>query len=152
MKMGERCCTYRNHEGAHTSLSMSEHPNATRIRNLFAAFRTRNLAAIADALAADAVWHFPGKRGALAGSHVGQAAIFAFLARVAELTEGNFEIDLEEILANDRSAVVFFRGHGQRLGRTLDNPTCLKIHFRNGLAAELWEFVWDLDAVDAFWS
>ena len=131
---------------------MNEHPNEKRLRDLFAAFSARDVSTISDALAKDAVWHFPGKRGALAGSHVGHAGIFAFLARVGELTEGTFEIDLEEILANDRSAVVFFRGRGKRLGRTLDNPTCLKIHFRGGLAAEFWEFVWDLDAVDEFWS
>jgi ketosteroid isomerase-like protein len=131
---------------------MTEHPNATRLRNLFAAFRARDVGTIAAVLAADAVWHFPGTRGALAGTHTGHAGIFAFLARVGELTDGTFEIDLEEILANDRSAAVFFRGHGERCGRTLDNPTCLKIRFRDGLAAEIWEFVWDLDAVDEFWS
>jgi len=131
---------------------MNEHPNATRIRNLFEAFRTRDVTAVASGLASDAVWHFPGKRGALAGSHVGHAGIFAFLARVGELTQGTFGLDLEEIIASDRSAVVFFRGHAQRNGRILDNPTSLKIRFHEGLAVELWEFVWDLDAVEEFWS
>jgi ketosteroid isomerase-like protein len=131
---------------------MSEHPNAKRLRGLFEAFSARDVATIADSLAPDAVWHFPGKRGALAGTHAGHAGIFAFLARVGELTNGTFEIDLEAILADEGFAVVFFRGRGSRLDRVLDNPTCLKIRFRDGLAAEFWEFVWDLDAVEEFWS
>lgn len=37
-------------------------------------------------------------------------------------------------------------------GKELDNPTCLRARLRDGQIAELWEFVWDLYAVDDFWS
>lgn len=131
---------------------MNEHPNATRIRGLFEAFHARDVEAIRDALAEDAVWHFPGRDGKLAGDHVGHAGIFAFLARVGELSEGTFSLDLEEVLADDRWAVAFFRGSGRRGDRRLDNPTCLKIRLEAGRAREIWEFVWDLRAVDRFWS
>jgi ketosteroid isomerase-like protein len=131
---------------------VAEHPNATRIRGLFAAFRARDIDGIRGALSETAVWHFPGKAGKLSGSHTGHAGIFAFLARVGELTGGSFELELEDVIANDERAVAFFRGHAQRSGRTLDNPTCLKIHLRDGRASEIWEFVWDLDAVDRFWA
>ena len=131
---------------------MSEHPNAARIRGLFAAFRARDVGAIRSALSEQAVWHFPGREGHLAGTHSGHDGIFRFLARVAELTGGTFEPDLEEVLANDAYAVVFFRGRARRGDRELDNPTCLKIRLEEGLAVEIWEFVWDLEAVDRFWS
>ncbi len=131
---------------------MSEHPNAARIRALFAAFRAGDIATIQDSFAENAVWHFPGRDGKLAGSHAGHAGIFAFLARVPQLTDGSFHLDLEEVLANDTHAVAFFRGHGEREGRKLDNPTCLKIRLEDGKAAEIREFVWDLFDVDAFWS
>jgi len=130
----------------------SEHPNATRIRSLFAAFRARDLDTIRAALAEDAIWHFPGRTGKIAGAHAGQAGIFAFLARVMELTGGTFGLEIETVLADDDHAVVFFRGHGQREGRTLDNPTCLKIRMHDGRATEIHEFVWDLYEVDRFWS
>ena len=52
----------------------------------------------------------------------------------------------------DTGAVAFFRGRARREGRELDNPTCLKIHLRDGRATEIWEFVWDLHAVDRFWA
>ena len=131
---------------------VGEHPNATRIRELFAAFHARDIDSIRNAISESAVWHFPGRSGQLAGSHSGHAGIFAFLARVSELTEGTFELDLEEVLANDRCAVAFFRGRGRRQGRKLDNPTCLKIQLRDGRATEIWEYVWDLYAVDGFWA
>lgn len=131
---------------------MNDHPNAARIRSLFDAFRERDVEAIREAICEDAVWHFPGRRGRLAGSHRGHAGIFAFLGRVGELTGGTFELELEDVLANDSHAVAFFRGQGRREGRRLDNPTCLKIRLQNGRAAEVWEFVWDLYAVDRFWS
>jgi len=131
---------------------VGEHPNAALLRGRFRAFEARDVEAIRAAIADDAVWHFPGREGKLAGAHRGHAGIFGFLARVGELTGGTFSIDLEAVLANDELAVAFFRGHGEREGRTLDNPTCLKIRLRDGRAVEIWEFVWDLYAVDAFWS
>jgi ketosteroid isomerase-like protein len=129
-----------------------EHPNAARIRGLFAAFAARDLARVRAAIAETAVWHFPGRTGKLAGSHTGHAGIFAFLARVMELTGGTFHLDLEAVLADDDRAVVLFRGHGQREARVLDNPTCLVIRLADGRATEFREFVWDLYDVDRFWS
>ena len=56
------------------------------------------------------------------------------------------------MLANDSHAVALFRGHGERQGRTLDNPTCLRMRLENDQVVEVWEFVWDLFAVDDFWT
>ncbi len=131
---------------------MTEHPNAAHIRALFDAFRRRDVGAVRDAIPEQAVWHFPGRDGRLAGTHRGRDAIFSFLAQVGALTHGSFELELEDVLANDAHAVAFFRGRARRQGRQLDNPTCLKMRLENGRPVEIWEFVWDLHAVDEFWS
>ena len=131
---------------------MNEHPNAQRIRDLFGAFRSGDVAAIENAVAADAVWHFPGRAGRLAGSHRGREAIFAFLGRVMELTDGTFGLELEDVVAGEERAVALFRGHGTRGGKTLDNPTCLVVRLKDGKATEIHEFVWNLFEVDDFWS
>jgi len=131
---------------------MSEHANAVRIRGLFQAFRDRDLAAIQAAIPEQAVWHFPGRQGALAGSHRGRDAILAFLGKVMALSEGTFRFEIEDVIASDASAVAIFRGSARRQGRTLDNPTCLRMRIQDGQILELWEFVWDLYAVDAFWA
>ncbi|MDX2170453.1 MAG: nuclear transport factor 2 family protein [Deltaproteobacteria bacterium] len=130
---------------------MHEHPNAARLRALFDAFRNADLATVVDVIAEDAVWHFPGRDGQLAGSHRGRDAILQFLLRVQSLTGGSFHLELIDVVANDARAIALFRGHGAREGRTLDNPTCLHVRLRDGRAVELWEFVWDLYAVDEFW-
>ncbi len=131
---------------------MREHPNAIRIRELFEAFRDRDLAAIQAAIPEQAVWRFPGRQGALAGSHVGRSAILAFLGQVVALTQGTFRLEIEDVIANDASAAVFFRGSAVRGERRLDNPTCLRMRIEAGQIVEIWEFVWDLYAVDAFWA
>jgi len=132
---------------------MSEHPNAGLVRRLFQAFDRRDLATITEGIAEDAVWYFPGERGALAGEHRGREAILLFLANVGVLTAGSFHLDLLDITASDDRAVVLFTGTGTRPdGRALKNPTALVITLREGRVAELREFVWDLPHVESFWS
>ena len=65
----------------------AEHPNVATVRELFAAFRSADVERIVAAVPADLVWHFPGRRGALAGSHRGRDAVLGFLAHVMELTD-----------------------------------------------------------------
>jgi ketosteroid isomerase-like protein len=129
-----------------------DHPNAERVRALFAAFHSRDLATIQQVIPDHAVWHFPGRHGQIAGSHRGRDAILGFLLKVQALTEGTFHLDLIDVIANDARAVALFRGHGQRNGKTLDNPTCLVMSMRGGSVAEVWEYVWDLYHVDEFWT
>jgi ketosteroid isomerase-like protein len=133
-------------------MSPAEHPNAVLVRDLFDAFARADVAAIRAVVPEDAVWHFPGRRGRLAGSHRGREQILAFLLQVQTLTEGTFHLDLIDVVAGDVHAVALFRGHGQRAGRTLDNPTCLRMRLAAGRVVEVWEFVWDLYAVDDFWA
>ncbi len=130
---------------------MTEHANAARVRELFDAFRRGDVASIQAAIPDDAVWHFPGRHGQLAGAHRGREAIFAFLLRVQSLSGGTFHLDLLDVLANDARAVALFRGHGERDGKTLDNPTCLSMRLEHSQVAAVWEYVWDLYAVDEFW-
>lgn len=131
---------------------MSEHANATRIRGLFDAFRRADLETIQAVIAADAVWHFPGRAGRLAGAHRGRDAILAFFLQVQSLSGGTFHLELEAVLADDTQAFVAFRGHATRDGGTLDNPTCLRVRLAAGQVVEVWEYVWDLYAVDEFWA
>jgi len=131
---------------------MSEHPNATLVRSTFEAFRNADVATIQSMLPAHAVWHFPGRGGQLAGTHRGRDAIFAFLVNVQALTDHTFHLDLHDVIANDRHAIALFTGHGTRNGKTLENPTCLRMRIENSQIVEMWEFVWDLYHVDDFWA
>jgi len=131
--------------------SATEHAHAVRLRALFDAFRNGDLSVIERTIAEDAVWHFPGRVGQLAGSHRGRDAILRFLLLVPSLTGGTFHLDLQEVVANERCAVALFRGSATREGRTLDNPTALVFHLAGEQVVEIREFVWDLFHVDDFW-
>lgn len=130
----------------------SEHANAVVVRSFFDALASRDVAVANACLADDAVWRFPGQRGGLAGDHVGREAIFRFLARVMQLTNGTFHLEIEDVTASDDGAVVLFTGQAERNGKTLHNPTALHARIRDGLIVELREFVWDLPRVEDFWS
>ena len=119
---------------------------------MFQAFAEVDFATAQSIIAEDAVWYFPGTRGALAGEHRGREAIFHFLSSVMTLTGGTFHLDIEDITAGENNVVVLFTGHGQRNGKTLDNPTSLRVRIREGQAVGFREFVWDLDHVEEFWS
>jgi len=131
---------------------MAEHPNATLVRRMFAAFQAADVTTVQSLIDENAVWRFPGRRGKIAGDHRGQEQIFAFLLQVQALTGGTFHLDLIDVTASDDHAVALFRGHGTRDGKTLDNPTCLRLRIQDGKVTEVWEFVWDLDHVEEFWS
>jgi NAD(P)H-dependent flavin oxidoreductase YrpB (nitropropane dioxygenase family) len=133
-------------------LAPAEPASVVVVRRLFEAFRVRDVETVAALLADDVTWHFPGRTGRLAGAHRGRDAVLAFLAAVPGLTDDTFGIDPDEVVGGERTAVAFFRGHGRRAGRTLDNPTALRVRVDDGHIAELWEFVWDLEHVEAFWS
>jgi len=130
----------------------AEHPNVVTVREMFAAFRSADLGAIMSAIPEGLTWHFPGRNGGIAGAHRGRDGVITFLARVMELTGGTFHLDLIDVVGGDRHVVAIFRGHGRRGDKALDNPTCLQVRFEDGLPAEIHEFVWDLYAVDDFWS
>ena len=131
---------------------MIEHPNVTLVRNLFDAFQKSDAVRVFALIDENAVWHFPGQKGQLAGDHKGREAIFAFLAKIPALSEGTFNTELTDVLANHKSAVAIFRGKGQRNGIELDNPTCLYMRIENEKITEFREFVWDMYKVDEFWA
>jgi hypothetical protein len=131
---------------------MIERTNETLVRNLFAAFDKNDVVSLFALIADNAVWHFPGRKGQLAGEHRGREAIFAFLTKIPALSNGSFRAVLDDVIANQSGAVALFRGQGQRNGVTLDNPTCLQMKIENGRIVEFREFVWDLYAVDEFWA
>src|SRR5262245_50451570 len=133
-----------NNAAMTASARTTDHPNATLVRGLFEAFHRRDIETVQKLVPENAVWRFPGRAGQIAGDHRGREAIFGFLMKVQMLTEGTFHLDLIDVVANDEWAIALFRGHGQRNGKTLDNPTCLRIHLSEGQIDEVWEFVWDL--------
>jgi len=97
--------------------------------------------------AKDIVWHVPGK-SFLAKDYRGQEDVFGFLGRLMELTNGTFQVDSRDVLANDRGGVFVDRLTAQRDARTLDVSLLLHVVIEDGRIVEGFdhfhpEHVWD---------
>lgn len=91
-----------------SDLSIStEHPNAARVRESFAAFDRGDLATVRAHLADDCVWTNYGS-GPLAGAHQGWEAIEAMFVQLFTLTEGTNKTALKAVLADDARSVALY--------------------------------------------
>ncbi len=130
---------------------MADHPNATLLRNGYAAFAKGDMATITEMFSQDMVWHLLGDN-LISGVHRGRDAVFAVFARTVELTGGSFKIDLHDVLASDEHAVALSRSTASRQGKQLDVRAVDVYHIRDGKVTEWWSFTEDQRAEDAFWS
>ena len=86
---------------------MRKYGGASKLaQELFGALKMRDVQTAAGIISDNAVWSFPGRRGALAGRREGREAIFRFLFQASALTEGAFHAEIIEIVGNDDVAFV----------------------------------------------
>jgi uncharacterized protein len=131
---------------------VSEHPNATRVREGFASFGGSDAKILLGLFAPDAVWHVPGTT-TMSGDYHGLDEIVPFLRRTAELTNGTYRVDLLWVVADDDHAVAVYRARGSRPdGRELDIEQALLIELWNGLWTDIRAQPLDQAAFDAFWN
>lgn len=110
---------------------------------------------IASALAMvapDAQWKLPLKKGELARDYVGPEGVRTFLTNVTKLSGGSFSLELISVVGDESIAFVHFIGRAERNGKTLENPTALRLRFSDGQLKEANEWVWDLPTVERFWG
>jgi len=130
---------------------VSEHPNATSARRGFEAFRTGDLAAIAELIDENAVWRVGG-RSPFAGERRGRNAILGFLAETARASGGTYRTEPLWVVADDERVVAAYRATGEREGRILDLEQLLLVRVQGGRWVEVTAVPTDQYAFDAFWS
>ena len=130
---------------------MSEHPNATLVRDGFERFVRGDVAGLIGLFADDAVWRVPGAN-AMAGDYRGREEIVAFLRRTAELTGATYRVELLWVVADEEHTVAVYRARGEREGRSLDIEQALLVGVRDGLWVDIRAQPLDQDAFDAFWA
>lgn len=127
------------------------HPNVQRLQAFLDAYAADDLAALAAALAEDAVWHVGGTHRH-SGDYVGRQAILEYFGRVAAETSRTLRLNPIELLANDRRGAVFLRVTAERDGLQLDVTMAEGFHFNDdGRIREFWAHATDQDAIDRFW-
>ena len=127
------------------------HPNEELIRRGYDAFMTGDMETLDQLFADDIVWHAPG-RNPLSGDHQGKEAVFGVFAKLAELTEGSFRLEIHDALADDDHVVVLARSTAERGGKRLDDNGVQVFHVSNGKVTEQWLHPGDVYASDEFFN
>ena len=127
------------------------HPNEEALRKGYDAFAKGDLDTLRELFDPNIKWHVPG-RSQIAGDYNGVDEVFGFFGKIAELSGGNFGLDIHDVVANDTHAVVLTSAHGERNGKSFTDRTVHVWHMENGKAKEYWGHAGDQYAVDEFWS
>jgi uncharacterized protein len=128
------------------------HPNEERAREGLAAFQSGDLDALRDKFfATDIRYHVPGK-SPIAGDYEGVDQVLGLFAKLFELTNGTFRIEVHDVLADDEHVVELLTARGERNGKHLEDNGVLTAHMTNGKLSEVWIQQTDLYAVDEFLS
>lgn len=106
------------------SITTTDHPNATRMREAFAAFSRGDLDAVRATMTEDVIWESEG-RSALSGTYRGWDEVSAMFGRLLEITGGTFAMDLISVLADDQHAVAIYDTTSTVQGRTATLRTVL---------------------------
>ena len=124
---------------------MSEHPNATVVREMNEAMAGGDMEGAAARVADDVVWHEIGR----AEPRRGKAEL---AASMAEFADTNIQWELHDLLATDDHVVGLGTATATRGGRTLTYRTAEIFHVRNGQVAERWAFSDDTKAITDFFG
>ena len=123
--------------------------NADRIREGYDAFNRADVAALTDLFADDIVWHFPGS-SKLAGEHTGRDAALTALGGYGAASGGTLRANLIDLMASNDHVAGVANDTATSAGRTLDVRSTVVFAMQDGKVTEAWQYIDDIDALDAF--
>lgn len=131
------------------SITRTEHPNAARLREGFAAFGRGDLDHVRREMTDDATWTNAGS-SVLAGTYVGWNAIEQMFGTLFDVTGGTFSMDLLSCLADDARAVAIYDATSTVAGQTRTMRFCFVQELNaEGLATATTTLAYDQAAADA---
>jgi ketosteroid isomerase-like protein len=131
---------------------MSEHPNIAKLNAFVAAIQGGNLDAVLDAYAENGIYRVAGDN-VVSGNYHGREAIRDFFIHLMQVTEGTMRLEVQDTLADDEHAVMFWRVTADRNGKTLDATGAMAFKINPaGEYSESWFLYNDQRAYDAFYA
>jgi uncharacterized protein len=123
-----------------------------RLEAFLDAYASRDVSAIRDCLADDAVWHVGGTHR-LSGDYRGAGSIIEYFEQVSEETKGTLRLEPLELIANDERGAAFLRVTGDRADQHLNVTMAEAFQFDDdGRIKEFWAHATDQDSINRFWS
>ena len=127
----------------------TEHPNATALREGFAAFARGDLEHVRGRLTEDCVWTLRGS-SALAGTYRGWNEIEAMFGALFEATGGTFSMDVLSCVADDARAIAVYDATSTVAGQTRTlRFVMIEDLAPDGLASDVISLAYDQAAADA---
>lgn len=128
-----------------------KHPNALLLEKLYSDFSKGDLAAVLAACADQMTFQVPGK-SKLKGKYTKGNFVSGFVTQLMELSGGTLTVEVHDILASDRHAVVLATDHLVRDGKSIVLRTSHVWRFENGKPVAWYEYPKDLYEYDLIWS
>ena len=126
--------------------------NAVLVRKGYEAFNNGDMKTLTELFNPNATWHSPGK-SRIAGDYKGREAVFGQFGRYGGETNGTFKAILKDLaICQDGHVVGIQRATAERNGKKLDVDCCIVFELKDGLFVDGKEYIYDLNAWDAFWS
>jgi RNA 2',3'-cyclic 3'-phosphodiesterase len=104
-----------------------------------------------DLLAADVVWHVPG-RSAISGEHRGRRAVLDYLIKRRQMTDATFRVTIHGVSIVGDRVVQLAGGRATRGGHELTWETVGLFRVRDGRIAECWLVPYDQYSFDEIWG
>ena len=127
------------------------HPNGKLLEKLYADFAKGDIAAVM-AVCDDKITFQVAGKSKIAGKFTKETFPSKFLAQMMELSGGTLKVEVHDILASDRHAVVLASDHLTRKGDQVQLRTAHIWRFENGKPVAWYEYPRDLYQFDAIWS
>ena len=78
--------------------------------------------------------------------------MLGYFGQTMQLTGGNFQVEVHDVVANDEHAVGLNTVHAERNGKTLQDNNSLVFHVRDGRVTEVWQYWTDQYAADELFA
>jgi len=128
------------------------HPNEAMIRKGYDAFSSGDMETLGQLMTPD-VSHSTQGNNPTSGEHKGREAVFAMYGQLFELSDGTFEVDPQEVVAEgDNKVVAKHQARAKRGDKELDVIQTLVFTIEDAKIARIDESTSDEAAEDAFWS
>ena len=126
------------------------HANAKILEKLYQDFAKGDLKAVLAVCADEVTFQVSGK-SKLAGKYT-KANFTEFATKMHEISGGTLQVEVHDILASDRHAVVLASDHLQKNGEKIQMRTAHIWRFENGKPVAWYEYPRDMYQYDKVWN